>query len=223
MQDRNPGNQSRLSQLLDSIETPPDEFRLDKNAAWKKLSARCSESPKRKRAGLLWPAAAILLISVGAFLFYRQDPGKTPDQARVETERQTKPETEMSSVETRNIPAKKIQHSMPVKQPVMTRRAVKVAAPALEPLPAIIPDTAAYFSSVAPETTSVAVISPLPKKKLKQVHINELEPASGTQQEILTRKEKKRFFLYMNTGSATSVETMAGGSDPQIKIKFNNN
>jgi len=27
----------------------------------------------------------------------------------------------------------------------------------------------------------------------------------------------------MNTGSATSVETMAGGSDPQIKIKFNNN
>lgn len=224
MQDRNPGNRGRLSQLLDSIDTPPDDLRLDKNAAWEKLAARRNEQ-RRKKTWLLWPAAAILLISAATavFIYTQQKPGETRDQRRVEISRQLNPAREIPTGETIRLAPKTIQYPRVAASPVLTRRAVKAARPALEQMPALRPDTIAYFPPAIPETTSLAVTSPLPKKKLKQVHINELEPATGTQQELLTRKEKKRFFLYMNSGSATRVETMAGGRDPQIKIKINNN
>ena len=220
MQDRNPGNQSRLSELLDTIETPPENLQLDKNAAWEKLSARRDELSKRKNTWVLWPAAILLVLMGASLLLFREKPAETKALAPIATIPGTK--LEVPSAETIRIAPPITRRSTPLPKAATSRRPVASAVPSPEPLPEIRRDTLANILPTVPETTSLAVI-PVPKKKLKQVHLNELEPAAGARQDLLTKKEKKRFFLYMTTGSATSVETMAGGSDPQIKIKINNN
>ena len=99
MQDRNPGNQSRLSELLDSIETPPENLRIDKNAAWEKLSARRDETSKRKSTWLLWPAAILLVVMGTSVLFFREKPAEIKVQAPIATAPGTK--FEVPSAETR--------------------------------------------------------------------------------------------------------------------------
>ena len=222
---------------MDSL---PEEFQLDKNAAWEKLSERRGEHPSRKRKWMLWPAAAMVLVLAGATVFFfkeRQNHSNTPalitnkypGTNHLPAERPSS-ETSLVPREIRQDPAAGTalgyrKGKTPVgntRKTNTTNRSVKPATPSREPLNISAPEVIAIQTISLPES-GLATINPAPKKKLKIVHINELEPATGIQPDVLTKKEKKRFFFYMTTGSAASVETMAGGTDPQIKIKINNN
>src|SRR5687768_315596 len=111
MQDRNPRNQSRLSELLDSIETPPENLRLDKNAAWEMLSARRDESSNHRSTWLLWPAAILLVVMGTSIFLFREKPDETKVLTPIATAPGTKPE--VPSAETIRITAPITRRSAP--------------------------------------------------------------------------------------------------------------
>jgi len=204
---------------LDRLDNLPGEPWADKNAAWDKLYHRLHEKPKRK-AGAWWLAAAVfLLLVLMASLLLTHKVEKTwvkNNPLPVHTD----------------IPA-------PVPAPVQGKKAYPVAPAVMaknkKPLPLnvrpidtpIVAPVATVAPPVKTDTQLLANAMVLPSpKKLRVVHINELEaPAGNDVQTARQPNNRTLHFSLTQTEDArmVSYETTNAGFNPfKVKIRAQN-
>jgi len=193
-----PAEGTAWSRRLEEPGALPGVGLADKEAAWDKLYDRLRETPPRRTLPWLWTAAACLLLALipAAFFLREKRPISRsrepkvaiqpkallkPTQARTYPAPAPNPSTQAPGALIQNNaatphPARKERHTQakaPALAPIMAKAPVQQIQPARNTLPGLILPPRPNLSK-----PQIAAIQPAtPKKQLRVVHINELEPA----------------------------------------------
>lgn len=210
---------SKLEQLADL----PGEAPFDQAAAWQKLYGRLQKKPLSRKTNRYWIAAACLLfvmvlswliwLQPGATLVKNTKPGYTSPQSP-------------PVLPSRDAVAVAVQQAVKKKSvsPLLTKKVrshlVNVAATSRPVLPApdIIKEVLPPIVIHQPVVDTIRLIAAAPKKKLKVVHVNELNNTAedGHLASNTTSSLKERLRADERSGFSTS----RNASDNIIKIKL---
>ncbi|MBN9385720.1 MAG: hypothetical protein J0H74_33505 [Chitinophagaceae bacterium] len=178
----------------------------DKEAAWDKLYQRLGETPRRRPLPWLWAAAACLLLAlIPTALLFREKkdtppagtpkmavhPKTNPARTNQHPTDQTQPRTSIPepSLVIQNTPSPRpvaLPHPIRRERPASAKTADRALAPIA--LQSSAPDPVAVEPSVHPPLPNllmaprsdlsrpIIAAQTTPKKELRVVHINELEP-----------------------------------------------
>jgi len=214
---------------LDRLDNLPGEPWADKNAAWDKLYHRLHEKPKRK-ASAWWLAAAVFLLLVlmaSLLVIHKEDktlvknnslPVHTvsPAPAPVQVEK-AYPAVPAVIAGGRRPSTQRANAKNKKPLPLNGRPAdTLMAAPVTTMAPTVNADT---------QLLANAMVLPSPKK-LRVVHINELEAPAGNDVQTARQPNNRSFhFLLTQTEDAKTVsyETTNAGFNPfKVKIRAQN-
>ena len=219
---------SHWKDRLDSLADLPGEQLLDKNAAWEKLSGRLDAN--RRPVKRYWMAAAMLLLVAISWLLIERQKNEL-----VKTRVQPSPDTSIAQsdlphpvTENENVivlaPGKPLKVAVPIKQhrPPLYKN--------LRPAERlhIVTGLAQTDEKTYPQVTIIAPsaeIAPgnlvVPKKKLRVVHINELETAQP-EPALATAPGKNNSWLKIKNNASTSSSAAGRQEDIRIKIPLTN-
>jgi len=195
MDNERPGERTLWSSRLEEPGALPGVGLTDKEATWDKLYDRLRETPRRRALPWLWTAAACLLLALipAAFLLRekkvipRSSTPRLVVQPKMRSSRTDQPPTSASdlvpSVVIRNtppIPVPPTASATPLHPARRGRPAhtIKNPVPSLAPLVSKAPAQPGQLLPSVPDQPQPVTVSALatPKKELRVVHINELEP-----------------------------------------------
>ena len=180
----------------------PDQLWLDKNAAWEKLQHRLGQKRVQKTRVWYWAAAVILLLLTIPFLLRKNKINSDlvnkvtiSRQSLPEIDREITPDKKDQSLLTSNVPEKKklitaITKSRGTHQNTFSGSTTE--APAFIH-PVLLKETMNELNIAslhAIDSTTTITIAIVTKKKLKVVHINELEPPAD---QLASFKNRKQF------------------------------
>lgn len=229
--------QTDIKEKLEAMECLPGEA-FEKDAAWEKLHRRLQVKPRSKRVIWYWAAAACLLPLL--VLLWITINKKEPALAKV-----TKQQHTTTPVIQLPLVQKEIMSS-PLMVSTIKNKPLKNIAPEVHKIPAnknnniktdkppaanttveTIPDIA---TNIAPPTAtdtniSMATIAALPiaKKKLRVVHINELDASPEPSLTIKSNHRQSDFkFLFGNVNAAGTSAVIRQDYSGGLKIPLTN-
>ena len=213
---------------LDRLDNLPGEPWTDKNAAWDKLYARLHEKPARKASPWWLAAAVFLLLVVSASLFITHNHKEAPPSVKINPS----PAHTGSPAPAPRLPEKIVPATAGTMaggrrpRPVAAmNKMVPIACKPAEPLNA--GQVSVTAPVIKPDTPLLAVTTvPASPKKLRVVHINELESPAANDLQLARQPGNRSFrFLLNHTDDAGTVsyETSSAGYTPlKIKIRTQN-
>lgn len=178
MQEEIQNNRSEWKKRLDDLEAPASE------AAWDKLHSRLQDK-KRNKKPVWWYLAAAYVVTVFFLLsFFRSDTNVKNDMSNAEQQIKIILSRPPAIVKKETAPQNKnvLSHTLKKTNPTPKKEIVPVNIEA--PTAIHIPDTSSLAANNIP---SVA-----PKKKLRVVHINELEPPVDEEKQDWAQNEKTK-------------------------------
>ena len=226
MPDEKAGNPFYWKDKLDGLDFLPGEAPVDKEAGWQQLQDRLQKRPRKKKKIAYWIAAACL---VGVMLLTKlrlMQPEETLVKRNTHPAPQTAP----------RLPATGNQEALAaLKQTVKNNIHLPESKNKLYPVvikaattsgPVPLPDT---VKEILPETIpyqpadTVLLITAAPKKKLRVVHINEVNrPEDDTQLASNDPAPSSAKFLEKNSLPDFSVSRNVSDNIIKIKISSSN-
>jgi hypothetical protein len=213
---------------LAGLEQLPGEEGVDKNRLWEKLHDRLREKPARKKAGWYWMAAACLLLAVAlpVVLHHKHPDGMAKNKPRhIREVRSTNLPAITSAIvpPISQAPAHKGQANKPLKKalPHVSGHTIAPVAEAEPPILPVPPPAHTESSNLAAFTDTPRLVATVPaKKKLRVVHINELD----TSLEEVYPATKNATAVYqlkpVNQPISRMFEFGTNVSDDLVKIKL---
>ena len=224
MDNERPNERILWSHRLEEPGALPGVGLTDKEATWDKLYEKLRETPRhRTLPWWLWAAAAcILLTLVPAAILLKDRSLPGPNQPQISPVPKSAPsevaQSTLSVSPPAGIPPRITPHSArrenrerrtPVKQTIQTLAPVVSKAPS--PSPQTLPGS--VLPPLPDPVGPVAAIQPAkPKKELRVIHINELEPPQPAPATAGPRLKPGRLYIGFNAGQdifrpATTYET----------------
>jgi hypothetical protein len=216
---------------LDELDHLPSEPLADKTAAWERLQERMHQKPRKRIAISYWMVAACLFLAIGVswFMMDQNDPGfseegeqqtgKKPVTVSIEVinkndsvANNTKVMNNRKSLIIAEVKNKKPGHTL--METASKGEEVKLNQDTvIESLPEITNNTTNYI-----DTTAAIAVLPV-KKKMRVVHINELNQCEEENQ--LARKNAAPAFQTRPfTQDDGLISISRNASDNLIKIKL---
>ena len=203
-------NNSDWKNRLHGLENPPGERPYASSAAWEKLHSRL-DSKKRNFKPVWWfLAAACTILIVFLLAIHQPEKVKINNVSKKETNpypiaKQNQPK--ISSPQHPSIAKQKSIHSKKSSPQIKFQQAVDSVIQ-VPPTPVALPV----------ESTDVVKAGPpivIPKKKLRVMHINELEPTDDEIQQQLAQQEKTK---HSNSNNLIKSYVSNSTSDKVLKI-----
>jgi len=188
MDNGRPGEYRSWRHRLEEPGALPGVGLTDKEATWDKLYDRLRETPRRRTLPWLWTAAACLLLALAPAAFFLREkkvtiypnPPKVAVQPKTNPRQTAAPEPSIVIRNTMQVPlprpvaplhAVRRERPAPVKTPAIALTPVVLQSPARQTLPELLLPPRPDLSKPVIASTQTT-----PKKELRVVHINELEP-----------------------------------------------
>jgi len=217
------GKQADIKERLDALESLPGES-FDKVLTWEKLHRRLKDKPRRK--GIVWLWAAACLLPLVLFLLLRTN-SKNESVLVKNIDRQkqtiTKPTTPAAFVQKEKMvptPMAAIEKNQSLKnipsnlhnKPVNKTNYSQISEPLIVNTNKTIETIPEPIAKIALPVDTPDVIAAFAKKKLRVVHLNELEtaPVNTEQMASSSSHEKNNFKLIRFGGSQAANATAVG-------------
>lgn len=202
LNEKHPDSSSWLNKLevLDSL---PGEERMDKQAAWEKLQVRMQEKPRRKKAVWYWAAACLMLVLLIQWMVAGKKEATFVNNKLALPQLKISGDTTLSQVQLKEFAAEKI-FTVPQKQSKINNSkksriviSTNIIVKTKEPIVAAIANNPMPIEVGGPvqtqDTPNTTAVKSLPaKKKVRLVHINEIE--SPTDQLTFSFQREERMF-----------------------------
>lgn len=204
MQEEIQNNRSNWRNRLGDLEAHPAE------GAWDKLYARLDSKKKTNKSAWWLLAAACVIFAFFVPSFFKSDTKVTNDISK--TEKQTKAilSRPPSIIKKETPPGEKnvLRHTFKTTNPIPEKETatVKIESPIAIP----VPDTSLFIQN--------NIASAEPKKKLRVVHINELEPVNDEEQAGWAQNEKAK---NNRTKNKNLVHSYVSNSTSDKALKIN--
>jgi hypothetical protein len=200
---------------------PPEEM-IDKNAAWKKLHGRLSDKPKKNKMIWYWAAAACLLIAFSLPMILAKKNAKAVVK-EVSQKNKKEPQAIAHAYVTPEKSGIRAENNLPVEKKETNpfiRKHIHNNLPAYHALAKQIPPetnlenakanasqlTIGTAASADTVLSTIAVVVPV-KKKMRVVHINELENAEDGIASSISDHQQSTFSMSFGNNTQTTKQT----------------
>ena len=237
MDNKRPGEFNTWRQRLSAPGALPGIGLADKEAAWDKLYERLGETRRRRIPAWIRAAAACILLALIPAAILLTPHAKQENQTVAGSPLRTPATRTMPAARTTPVPPPSLPRTAPptLANPLSFRTPSKPGRPGTSKrvLPhiirtATIPDSEriGHFYPGSPDLSSsdpmtIIAAAPTPKKELRVVHINELEPPHPATATAGKRQKPSRFYITINHDTepfrpATTYEPVQADYHPLI-------